>query len=96
MLVPTAARDHAIARQLLPGDSPGPGGVESLEEVVRREFDLLVTPLGGAVVARDDAHAVHAPEVAVHEAYRALVPSFAPSVSPRCQAAYSSHVCRAR
>ena len=30
------------------------------------------------------------------KAYRALVSSLAPSVSPRCHAEYSSHVCVAR
>jgi hypothetical protein len=34
---------------------------------VRREFDLLVSPLGGAVVAGDQAHPVQTPEVAIHK-----------------------------
>jgi hypothetical protein len=34
---------------------------------VRCELDLLVPPLGRAVVARDQAHPVEPPEVAVHE-----------------------------
>jgi hypothetical protein len=34
---------------------------------VRRELDLLVPPLGGPVVAGDQAHAVQPPEVAVDE-----------------------------
>jgi hypothetical protein len=34
---------------------------------VRGELDLLVPPLGGAVVAGDQAHAVQAPGVALHE-----------------------------
>ena len=34
---------------------------------MRSELDLLVPPLGGAVVAGDQAHPVQPPEVAVHE-----------------------------
>src|SRR5262245_49850622 len=41
--------------------------VQVLEKLVRGELDLLVPPLGGAVVAGDQPHAVQAPEVAVHE-----------------------------
>src|SRR3954471_7177148 len=78
-----------------PVPRPGPYRVQLLEQVVRDELDLLVTPLRGAVMAGDDPHAVQAAEVAVDKAYRALALSFAPSVSPRCHAEYSSHVCRA-
>jgi len=41
--------------------------VQILEEFVRGEFDLLVPPLGGAVVAGDQAHPVQPPEVAIHK-----------------------------
>src|SRR5688500_15004631 len=41
--------------------------VEELEQVVRRQLDVLVPPLRGAVDAGDQAAAVHALEVAVHE-----------------------------
>ena len=48
------------------------------------ELDLLVAPIGGPVVARDDAGPMDPPEVAVHERVRAFVPSGAPSAtSPR-------------
>src|SRR6476646_9068155 len=41
--------------------------VQILEELVRSKLDLLVAPLGGSVVAGDQAHPVQPPEVAVHE-----------------------------
>src|SRR4030095_16094922 len=41
--------------------------VEVLEEVVGGELDLLVAPFGGPVLAGDQAHAVQAAEVAIHE-----------------------------
>src|SRR4051812_303245 len=41
--------------------------VEALEQLVRGQLDLLVAPLGGAIVARDQPHAVHAAEVSVDE-----------------------------
>jgi hypothetical protein len=34
---------------------------------VRGELDLLVLPLRGAVLARDETHAVHPPEIPVDE-----------------------------
>ena len=37
---------------------------------MRGEFDLLVSPLGGAVVAGDQARPMHPPEVAVGELRR--------------------------
>jgi hypothetical protein len=39
---------------------------------VRSELDLLVAPLGRAVVAGDQAHPVEPPEVAVHECVACL------------------------
>ena len=42
-------------------------GVEVLQQIVGGQLDLLVPPLGGPVVARDQAHAVQAAEVAVDE-----------------------------
>src|SRR5262249_43764651 len=41
--------------------------VQVLQELVRRELDLLVPPLGGPVVARDDPRPVQPAVVAVHE-----------------------------
>jgi hypothetical protein len=38
-----------------------------LQEVVGGELDPLVTPFGGAVLAGDQSHPVHPPEVAIHE-----------------------------
>src|SRR5262249_7366861 len=60
---PCAALRSWESSLLLP---PAPR-VQVLEEFVRSEFDLLVPPLGGAVVAGDQAHPVHPPEVAVHK-----------------------------
>ena len=51
-----------FSRRLHPRD-----GIETLQELMRGQLDLLVPPLGGAVVAGDQAHAVQPPEVAVHE-----------------------------
>src|SRR3954464_16034834 len=50
-----------------PRPRPGPYRVQLLEQVVRDELDLLVTPFRGAVMAGDDPHAVQAAEVAVDE-----------------------------
>ena len=47
-------------------DSPG-RLFEHLKQLVRDELDVLVTPLGGPVVARDQAHSMHPTEVPVHE-----------------------------
>ena len=41
--------------------------VEELQQLVSRELDLFVTPLGGAIVAGDQACSMQTPEVAVHE-----------------------------
>ena len=41
--------------------------VEVLQQVVGGQLDRLVAPLGGAVLAGDQPHAVHAAEVAVDE-----------------------------
>ena len=46
----------------------GAGVVEVLQEFVGGELDLLVVPLCGPVLARDQTHPVNAPEVAVDEA----------------------------
>jgi hypothetical protein len=46
--------------------------VEVLEQVVGGELDLLVVPFGGPVLAGDQAHAVEAAEVAVHEGVAGL------------------------
>ena len=43
------------------------GLVEQLQQVVGRELDVLVPPLAGPVDAGDQAGAVHAAQVAVHE-----------------------------
>src|SRR5215211_3839837 len=48
-----------IARRRYPGAASGPRGVEQLQQVVGGQLDLLVAPLGGAVVAGDDPHPVH-------------------------------------
>src|SRR3954470_20684479 len=53
------------------GDEAAPP-VEALEQVVGRELDRLVPPLRRPVHARDQAHAVHAAEVAVDEAVAGL------------------------
>jgi hypothetical protein len=66
--------------------------VEVLQELVGSKLDLFVAPLCGPVVAGDQAHAMDAPKVPIHERVPALVSSAAPSVSPRCQAEYSSGV----
>jgi hypothetical protein len=42
-------------------------GVQTLQQVVGGELDLLVPPLGGPVLAGDDAHAVQPAQVAVDE-----------------------------
>src|SRR6266516_6625645 len=41
--------------------------VQALQQLVRRQLDLLVAPLGGAVVTGDEAHAMYPPEVSVDE-----------------------------
>ena len=56
-------------------------------KVVRRELDLLVPPLGGTVVAGDDAAAMDATEVTEDEGVSTFVLSVAPTVSPRCHSA---------
>ena len=61
--------------------------VDRLEQVVRRELDLLVPPLGGTVVAGDDAAAMDATEVTEDEGVSTFVLSVAPTVSPRCHSA---------
>jgi hypothetical protein len=66
--------------------------VEVLQQVVRRELDLLVAPLGGAVDARDQPAAVDPAEVAVDERVARLVASDAPAVSPRNHPPYSSQL----
>src|SRR5262245_48200345 len=48
------------------------GPVEVVEEVAGGALDLLVLPLCGPVLARDESHAVDAPEVAVNERVAAL------------------------
>jgi hypothetical protein len=45
----------------------GSGSIQELQQLVRRQLDLLVSPLGGAVVAGDQARAVQAAEVSVDE-----------------------------
>src|SRR3954468_18503590 len=45
----------------------GPRGVQQLQQVVGGQLHLLVPPLRRAVVAGDDPHPVHPPEVAVDE-----------------------------
>ena len=59
----------ATIRRLSGDSTPGSAAdaVEVLQEVVRRELDLLVAPLGGAVDARDQPAAVDPAEVAVDE-----------------------------
>jgi hypothetical protein len=46
--------------------------IEVLQEMVGSEFDLLVSPLRGSVLAGDQAGSVHSPEVAVDEAVPGL------------------------
>jgi len=58
-----------------------------------RELDILVAPFCGPVLTGDEAHPMDASEVAEHERVSGLVSSLAPSVSPRCHSAYSSHEC---
>src|SRR5262249_33547400 len=53
--------------------SAGPR-VQQLKELVRGELDLLVPPLGRAVVAGDDPRAVDPAEVAVDEGVTRLPP----------------------
>ena len=43
------------------------GAIEQLEQLVRRQLDLLVTPLGGAELAGDDARPMDPSEVADDE-----------------------------
>src|SRR5689334_11160006 len=45
----------------------GMPGVQALQQVVGGELDILVPPLGGPVLAGDDAHAVQTTQVAVDE-----------------------------
>jgi hypothetical protein len=58
---------------------------------MNRELDFLVAPFSGPVHAGDQAGAVDPTEVAVAEAVTRLGSLPAPSVSPRCHSAYSSH-----
>ena len=58
--------------------------VEQLQQLVRGQFDVLMAPLGRAIVARDEPHSVDSTEVSVDSTYRAFVSSVARSVSPRC------------
>ena len=48
--------------------------VQRLQEVVRRQLDLLVPPFGSTVVAGDDPHPVDPAEVAEHERVARLRP----------------------
>src|SRR3954471_10841555 len=48
-------------------DALTPHAIQVLQEIVRGQLDCLVTPLGGAVMTRDQAHAMDASEVAVDE-----------------------------
>src|SRR3954447_10406965 len=41
--------------------------IQVLQQLVRSQLDLLVAPLGRAVMTGDQAHAMHAAKVAVHE-----------------------------
>jgi hypothetical protein len=46
--------------------------IEVLQEIMGSEFDLLVSPLRGSVLAGDQAGSVHSPEIAVDEAVPGL------------------------
>jgi hypothetical protein len=48
-------------------DNSGAGAVEKLQQLVGRELDVLVTPLGSSVVTRDQAGAMDAAEIAINE-----------------------------
>jgi hypothetical protein len=50
----------------------GAGSIQELQEIVRCQLDLLVPPLGGAVMARNEAGAVEAAEVSVDEGVSSL------------------------
>src|SRR5215207_10305158 len=58
---------RSIGRPLSFGDGSGACAVEQLQQLVGGELDLLVAPLRGSVVARDQAHAVDATEISVDE-----------------------------
>src|SRR5215831_20920524 len=49
--------------------------VQVLEQIVRGELDRLVPPLGGAVVAGDQAHAVHCPRAEQEASVLLIEPS---------------------
>ena len=57
-----------------PSESPpsGAGSIQELQQLVSRQFDLLVPPRGGAVVASDQARAVQAAEDSVDERFLVL------------------------
>src|SRR3954451_23150661 len=61
-----------IGRRRYRARASGPRAVQQLQQVVRGQLDLLVTPLRRPVVAGDDPHAVHAAEIAVHEGVAGL------------------------
>src|SRR5262245_23438409 len=60
------------ASSRLPGSAEAASVIEVLQQVVGGALDLLVVPLGGAVQARDDTHAVDAAEVTEHEGVASL------------------------
>ena len=52
---------------------PSPGdGVQALQQVVRRQLDLLVTPLRGAIDARDQGRPMDPTEIAADEGVAGL------------------------
>ncbi len=55
-----------------PGSADAGGAIQVLQELVGGQLDRLVPPLGGAVVAGDDAAAVDPSKVAHHECVSAL------------------------
>jgi hypothetical protein len=70
--------------------------VEELKQLVGRELDVLVTPLGGPVDTRDETAAMDPAKVALDKGIPAFVSSEAPAVRPRCHSPYSSHECFSR
>jgi hypothetical protein len=62
----TAALDLLAPRPLSPWPS-GAGSIQELQQLVSRQLDLLVAPLGRSVVAGDQAGSMEATEVPVDE-----------------------------
>jgi hypothetical protein len=66
-----------VVWEVIGGSEQPPSGsrpcvVEVLEELMGGELDLLVSPLGGTVLAGDQTHPMDTPQVPIHECVSGL------------------------